>query len=253
MKCPHCLTAFHDKPVSTPIEADADGGWVLLRMVCPECKRLVLNLLNGPAIFSGSPNKHFSSLSAVHRTILVHPKGVARSGCPAEVPSTIAEDYREACLVLADSPKASAALSRRCLQNVLRETAKVKPGDLFNEIQEVLDSRTLPSHIAEGLDAVRVIGNFGTHPIKSKHTGEVLPVAPGEAEWNLDVLESLFDFYYVQPATRQRRTRSTRNWRKPESRQLDREPAHCAAPLLSLSPVPKRRSHWTKIKELGRY
>jgi len=25
-------------------------------------------------------------------------------------------------------------------------------------------------------------------------------VEPGEAEWNLDVLESLFDFYYVQPA-----------------------------------------------------
>ena len=23
---------------------------------------------------------------------------------------------------------------------------------------------------------------------------------PGEADWNLDVLESLFDFYYVQPA-----------------------------------------------------
>ena len=25
-------------------------------------------------------------------------------------------------------------------------------------------------------------------------------VEPGEAEWNLDVLEALFDFYYVQPA-----------------------------------------------------
>ncbi len=23
---------------------------------------------------------------------------------------------------------------------------------------------------------------------------------PGEAEWNLDTLEGLFDFYYVQPA-----------------------------------------------------
>jgi hypothetical protein len=27
-----------------------------------------------------------------------------------------------------------------------------------------------------------------------------LPVELGEAEWNLDVLESLFDFYFVQPA-----------------------------------------------------
>jgi hypothetical protein len=26
-----------------------------------------------------------------------------------------------------------------------------------------------------------------------------LPVEPTEAEWNLDVLEALFDFYFVQP------------------------------------------------------
>jgi len=96
--------------------------------------------------------------------------------------------------------KASAALSRRCLQNVLRETAKVKPGDLYDEIQEVLDSGKLPAQIADGLDAVRAIGNFGAHPIKSKRTGEVMPVEPGEADWNLDILEALFEFYYVQPA-----------------------------------------------------
>jgi len=27
-----------------------------------------------------------------------------------------------------------------------------------------------------------------------------LPVESGEAEWNLDVIEALFDFYFVQPA-----------------------------------------------------
>jgi len=27
-----------------------------------------------------------------------------------------------------------------------------------------------------------------------------LPVEPEEADWNLDVLESLFDFYFVSPA-----------------------------------------------------
>jgi hypothetical protein len=30
--------------------------------------------------------------------------------------------------------------------------------------------------------------------------GEIVDVKPHEAEWNLDLLESLFDFYYVQPA-----------------------------------------------------
>jgi hypothetical protein len=103
-------------------------------------------------------------------------------------------------LVVADSPKASAALSKRCLQHLLRGEAKVKPQDLFNEIEELLSRGTLPSHIAEGLDAVRNIGNFAAHPMKSKSTGDIVPVESGEAEWNLDVLESLFDFYFVAQA-----------------------------------------------------
>jgi hypothetical protein len=36
--------------------------------------------------------------------------------------------------------------------------------------------------------------------MKSTTTGAIVDVAPGEAEWNLDVLEMLFDFCFVQPA-----------------------------------------------------
>jgi|SRR5690242_16813913 hypothetical protein len=102
--------------------------------------------------------------------------------------------------VLADSPKASAALSRRCLQTLLREEAKTKAKDLVEQIQEVLDSGKLPSYLAENIDAIRNIGNFAAHPIKSTNTGEIVSVEPGEAEWTLDVLEELFDFYLIQPA-----------------------------------------------------
>jgi hypothetical protein len=131
--------------------------------------------------------------------LLIRPKGTNRP-IPQEAPKEFAEDYAEACIVLPDSPKASAALSRRCLQHLLREVAKVKKSDLVDEIQQVIDSGKLPPHIAEAIDAIRNIGNFATHPIKSKSTGEIVPVEPGEAEWNLEVLESLFDFYFVQPA-----------------------------------------------------
>jgi hypothetical protein len=127
-------------------------------------------------------------------------KSSSRPPCPKEVPTHIGDDYNEACLVVADSAKASAALSRRCLQALLREAAGVKHSDLAKEIQEVLDSGKLPSHLAESIDAVRNLGNFAAHPLKSQHTGEIIDVNPGEAEWNLDVLESLFDFYFVQPA-----------------------------------------------------
>ncbi|HWY51658.1 MAG TPA: DUF4145 domain-containing protein [Chthoniobacterales bacterium] len=131
---------------------------------------------------------------------LVRPKVAGRAPLPTDVPKKYREDYDEACLVLPDSAKASAALSRRCLQLILRDEAKVKPQDLSKEIQELLDRGSLPSHIAESLDAIRNIGNFAAHPIKSTATGEIVPVEPGEAEWNLDVLESLFDFYFVAPA-----------------------------------------------------
>ena len=56
---------------------------------------------------------------------------------------------------------------------------------------------SLPSVV---LFSIREIGNFAAHPIKSTSTGEFVDVEDGEAEWNLDVLESLFDFYFVQPA-----------------------------------------------------
>ena len=107
--------------------------------------------------------------------------------------------YR-ACLVLPASEKASAALSLRCLQHLLREKAGVKKDDLPKEIQQVLDSRQLPSHFAEDLDAIRNIGNFAAHPVEVTNTGEIVDVEPQEAEWLLNVIEGLFDFYFVQPA-----------------------------------------------------
>ena len=101
--------------------------------------------------------------------------------------------------MLADSPKASAALSRRCLEQLLHERNVSTKHNLSEAIDDAL-AKHLPSHIEENLDAVRNIGLFATHPKKSSNSGEILDVEPGEAEWNLDVLESLFDYYYVQPA-----------------------------------------------------
>lgn len=200
MKCPHCLIDFHDGQTwaSVGIGNDSEGAWLLTRRTCPGCNRFVLHLENGAGLVvpQGAQNLRM----APARTLMVWPKGVSRAPVPPEVPPGIVEDYKEACLVLSDSAKASAALSRRCLQTLLREAAGVKPGDLSGEIQQVLDSGKLPPDIADNIDAVRNIGNFAAHPNKSKSTGEVVDVEPHEAEWNLDVLESLFDFYFVQPA-----------------------------------------------------
>lgn len=199
MKCPHCRVDFHDKPEFEYIGRDADGEWAVVRVICSACMRFTLFLQNAEGTRTNQYAKVIA-LNTVRKNFQLYPKGALRPPPPPEVPKDIADDYREACLVLADSPKASAALSRRCLQHLLRDAAGVKPADLAREIQEVLDDGRLPTHLSESIDAIRNIGNFSAHPLKSTSTGEILPVEPHEAEWNLDVLESLFDFFYVQPA-----------------------------------------------------
>jgi hypothetical protein len=193
MKCPHCLDNFHDQEGLTFVRRDKDGSRFISSRECSSCQRVVLHLGIADGWNGGRPQ----TVREVH---LIRPRGSSRPPCPPQVAANIAEDYKEACLVLPDSAKASAALSRRCLQNLLREKAGVKPGNLADEIQQVIDSGKLPSHLSESIDAIRNIGNFSAHPTKSKSTGEIVPIEPHEAEWNLDVLESLFDFYYVQPA-----------------------------------------------------
>jgi hypothetical protein len=153
--------------------------------------------ISGPAAANVGNNMR---LTQVLNTRTVLPPGASRPSAPPEVDKAFAVDYDEACLILPFSPKASAALSRRCLQNVLREKANVKKGDLAGEIQQVIASNALPTYLSESIDAVRNIGNFAAHPIKSTSTGEIVDVEPEEAEWLLDVLETLFDFYFVQPA-----------------------------------------------------
>ncbi len=196
MKCPYCLVEFHDDSKSFSFGEDVDGRWEIIKRVCPSCKRMVLCLDNIKIQhMPGTMGPIFTKDSS----LLIKPKTANRSPVPPEVPDDFISDYKEACMVLADSPKASAALSRRSLQHILRDRAGVKKGNLADEIQQVLDSGKLPSYLSNSLDAIRNIGNFAAHPTKSERSGEVVEVEAGEAEWNLDVIEALFDFYFVQP------------------------------------------------------
>ena len=104
------------------------------------------------------------------------------------------------------SPKASAALARRCLQNVIRSQEKIALRSLLEEVQHLLAGNKLPKYLADDLDAIRVVGNFAAHPIKNTNTGEIVAVEPHEAEWTLAVLTELLDFYFErEPTSRARR------------------------------------------------
>jgi hypothetical protein len=185
---------------------DVEGFWNLAILRCPTCKKLILCLEQGNRLLGEvTPNLPALSGGVYNMTMrepklsMVRPKGSARPPCPPEVPDDIKEDYAEACLVIADSAKASAALSRRCLQHILHDQG-FKSDNLAAETDMIIAKGKLPSSIAENIDAVRNIGNFAAHAQEGIAVGEIVPVEPEEAEWNLDVIESLFNFYYVQPS-----------------------------------------------------
>ena len=201
MKCPHCRVEIHPDFSETPIGAGvgvggepAIGGgryptfFTVRHMVCPACGRAILSLMG----FAGSK-------SNVSSSVFIHPRRATRAPAPADVPVDLAKDFNEAGVVLEDSPQSSTALSRRCLQALLALQG-FDHHNLAGAIDAVLEAKALRSELADDLDTIRKIGNFAAHPMKDTNSGEILPVEPHEAEWNLDVLEGLFDFYYVAPA-----------------------------------------------------
>jgi len=198
MKCPHCLHNFTEKWHQVELTDDtgkSETYWIAQWAYCDnnECGKVIVDLVESES--GGAYN-----MRNYEQVVRAYPKGASRPPISTKVPEKYAGDYKEACLVLIDSPKASAALSRRCLQHLLQDEAGATKKNLFDQIQEVIDSGQLPPYLTSALDVVRNIGNFAAHPIKSKSTGEIVEVEEGEAEWNLDVLEQLFEFYFVQPS-----------------------------------------------------
>lgn len=191
MRCPHCDVGIHENFSRSNIFSSAKEEWNAHWQHCSECNNLIIRFQE-ITLDSGRV--------VDVQTHAAYPRDVAIRPVPPEVPDPYNQDFVEAVSVLNISAKASAALSRRNLQAIIHDMAGVKGRDLNVEIQTVIDSGKVPSHISEGLHAVRHIGNFAAHPIKSTSSGEIVDVEVGEAEWNLDVLESLFDFYFVQPA-----------------------------------------------------
>jgi hypothetical protein len=201
-QCPHCLTtvrfehaAWDSGQMPNMITLQSPGNKDRIHFFCascPECGRLILTL--GPQ----SVDTEGVEPSGEPQEVVVWPLQSARPPVPKEVPKHIASDYQEAALVMNFSPKASAALSRRCLQAVLREAGRATQHNLSQQIDAVMAD--LPSYIAESVDHIRNVGNFAAHPVKDQASGQIVDVQPGEAEWNLDVLDMLFDHYYVKPA-----------------------------------------------------
>jgi hypothetical protein len=112
---------------------------------------------------------------------------------PDYIPKPILEDYQEAMAILELSPKASATLSRRCLQGMIRDywrVSKARLVDEINAIEEKVDPLTWKS-----IDAVRKVGNIGAH--MEKDINIIVDVDPREALLLTELIELLFTEWYV--------------------------------------------------------
>ena len=118
---------------------------------------------------------------------------------PSYIPAAIIEDYNESCLIKDLSPKASAALSRRCLQGMLRDFWGVKEKNLYQEIDAIKDK--IDSDVWEAIDSVRKLGNIGAH--MEKDINLIIEIDPSEADLLIQLIEDLIIEWYVNRHNRQ--------------------------------------------------
>jgi len=117
------------------------------------------------------------------------------------VPDSVRDDYAEAHLIRALSPKASATLSRRALQGMIRDFWGISLSTLSNEIKAI-EEKCDPV-LYQALNGLRSIGNIGAHPERDVNT--IVDIEPGEAEQLLELLRLLDEEWYVARAQRDQR------------------------------------------------
>ncbi len=132
-------------------------------------------------------------------SISVYPRSTAKS-FPEYVPNAVRQDYEEACSIVFLSPKASATLSRRCLQGIIRDFWKISKNTLYDEINELQGK--IPPDQWKVIDGVRRIGNIGAH--MQQDIDLIIDIDPNEAQKLILLIEHLIrDWYIVRHEQRQ--------------------------------------------------
>lgn len=70
---------------------------------------------------------------------------------------------------------------------------------LSSRIDAFIGDRANPRRLRENLHYFREIADFGLHTQKNSTTGVIIDVETHEAEWCLDIVDHIFDYYIVGP------------------------------------------------------
>lgn len=147
---------------------------------CPHCEQFSIKI-NG----FGEQTKGLSTF--------IRPSSPAKK-FPEYIPQFIRDDYEEACAIAHLSPKASATLSRRCLQNMIRDFWGISKKRLVDEISEL--QTKVPAAQWKVIDSLRRIGNIGAHP--EADVNLIIDINPEDAQKLLKVIELLLNQWYIE-------------------------------------------------------
>ena len=208
MECPYCAVTIAPNwqrgTIAEYHESETGFEWRLA--YCPSCNEAIImvGLFYYAFDYEGGRLREWSDGSPY----LAYPRFAAAKSVHEAVPEWLQSDYQEACAVLPVSAKASATLSRRVLQGILKAQG-YNSDNLSEQIKNVLAeqdlSKVLPTTLQKTVDAIRRFGNFSAHPtadvtVAGGSSHDIIPVEPEEAEWCIEIVESLFKHYYIQPA-----------------------------------------------------
>ena len=118
---------------------------------------------------------------------------------PEYVPFQIRQDYQEAYSILELSPKASATLSRRCIQGMIHDKWHIVLKNLNQEISALKDK--IDPTLWSAIDALRQLGNIGAH--MEKDINVIVDIDSGEAHKLLALVEILIKDWYIVPHERE--------------------------------------------------
>lgn len=217
--CPHCkrpqtVTSQNNKEGQwTPFVGKTNWGNVgtrSLMIACqnPECMKIFLHvsLLRWESIGSSSYTQFVGEV--LGRWQLIPESNVVLQ--PDYIPKPLRDDYYEACRIRDLSPKASATLTRRCLQGMIRDFCKITDETLDKEIKRLTSlveadkaPRGVTPESVEAIDHVRKIGNIGAH--MEKDINLIVDIDPDEAQMLLELVETLFEEWYIARKTREER------------------------------------------------
>jgi hypothetical protein len=200
-------------------------------IACPndECKELFVVAALRPYEWTGSRHNYGDALE----TWKLRPQASVKV-FPDYIPEPVLQDYQEACLIRDLSPKASATLSRRCLQGMIRDFWEIRKDKLSQEIDALKDR--VDGDTWNAIDGLRQIGNIGAH--MEKDINLVLDVDPDEASLLIGLIETLLEDWYIARHDRQERMASIKGAAE-KKKQFKAQAKVAALPPATATPKPK--------------